>query len=92
MRLDERFHIGKDAYNVILHYSEKKTATTGKSSGKEVVSTNKWFYPNLSGALKKYLDIVIEENMEASEDVSQLIHRLDGIEALVDEIIDKTSS
>ena len=58
MKIDDNYTIDReDSFNFILRYRENRVITKGGEE-KEVLSENNYYYPNVSGCLKKYLDIV----------------------------------
>lgn len=58
MKIDDNYTIDReDSFNFILRYRENRVITKGGEE-KEVLSENNYYYPNVLGCLKKYLDIV----------------------------------
>jgi hypothetical protein len=82
IKIDDNYYIDReDSYNFILRYRENKVITKGGEE-KEVLSENNYYYPNVSGCLKKYLDITqtnakdvkdcIQVTQECYEKISKL--------------------
>lgn len=57
IKIDDNYTIEKeDSFNFILRYKENKVVVKSGEE-KSVLSENNYYYPNMSGCLKKYLDI-----------------------------------
>lgn len=81
LKLNEHYRIENDANNFILKY-EKATGKINKTTGKEEVSTNEWYYPKMSMAIDKFLnqelkkpESIIELN-DAIKELTSVINNL----------------
>lgn len=78
MRLDKNYTIEGEGYNWTLKFSEEAV----NKDGKEIVRTDQWYYPSLKLALKKYAD----ESLRVSEDIQEVIDKLNNIEETIKNI------
>lgn len=79
MKLDENYHIEIDSNNWVLcfeksHFNEKEKKT--------VVSKDRWYYGNLEGCLRRY----INESPKGIPTVAALLTKLDELEDIIKSI------
>lgn len=82
--LDENFYIESDSFNVTLFFRRekevlKKNKETGIEELKAITEKNEWYYPNLKGALRKYLD----ESLKESESVQEVLCKIEEVYKLI---------
>jgi hypothetical protein len=73
MKLDENFTLEGEAYNWTLKYEKDTGEKTEK--GKPIISKDRWYYPKIEMALKKYFD----ECLKPAQDVKQLSLKIDEV-------------
>ena len=71
MRIDDNYKIRTDGSGTILIFEEKRQR---EKDGKMVdfIFTDQWFYLNVEQALRKYLDLRIEQCSDVSEILSKI--------------------
>jgi hypothetical protein len=71
MRIDDNYKINTDGAGTILIFEEKRQREKG---GKMVdfIFTDQWFYLNVEQALRKYLDLRIEQCSDVSEILAKI--------------------
>lgn len=77
--LDDCYSIECSADCVTLKYS-CITEQFNEETGKMVTSSDQWYYPTISLALKKFL----QESAADNDDVRQILKRIDEVEKLID--------
>jgi hypothetical protein len=72
MRIDDNYKINTDGAGTILIFEENRQR---EKDGKMVdfVFTDQWFYLNVEQALRKYLDLRIEQ----CSDVSEILEKIE---------------
>tara|TARA_R110000868_G_scaffold54268_3_gene169920 strand:- start:7577 stop:7846 length:270 start_codon:yes stop_codon:yes gene_type:complete len=71
MRIDDNYKINTDGAGTILIFEENRQR---EKDGKMVdfVFTDQWFYLNVEQALRKYLDLRIEQCSDVSEILAKI--------------------
>ena len=71
MRIDDNYKINTDGVGTILIFEEKRQR---EKDGKEVdfIFTDQWFYLNVEQALRKYLDLRIEQCSDVKEILAKI--------------------
>jgi hypothetical protein len=71
MRIDDNYKINTDGAGTILIFEEKRQR---EKDGKMVdfIFTDQWFYLNVEQALRKYLDLRIEQCSDVSEILTKI--------------------
>lgn len=79
--LNDSFYIEVDSYNYTLR-KEYKTGEISSKTGSEKIVRDNWFYPNLKGALKRFVD----EELRDTSDIEKVIEKLEGIENIINKL------
>jgi hypothetical protein len=71
MRIDDNYRINTDGAGTILIFEETRQR---EKDGKEVdfLFTDQWFYLNVEQALRKYLDLRIEQCSDVKEILAKI--------------------
>lgn len=78
MQLDENYSLEMDTYNFTLKY---KNVYFDDKKNKEVTSIDEWHFPNLNGALNKYMN----ECFKPLQEVKDLFNELKRVENLINQ-------
>lgn len=81
MKLDENYRIETNKFQYTL-IKEEGTGNINGKTGKETISTDSWYFPTLSLALKKYVNESLKESQsikEVLEKIDQLNNKIEGI-------------
>ena len=81
MKLDEEYSIKSDSVGTTLHFA---TPRQREKDGKMVdfIYTDKWYYLTVEQALRKYLDLKLEN----CEDVKDCIRRIEEVKQIISKI------
>lgn len=56
MKINENFRIESDTHTWVLLFTEQRTRKDKKGNTVDYTHEDKWYYPNISGCLKKFTD------------------------------------
>lgn len=79
MELDQNYSLEMDSYNFTLKY---KCTYFDDKKNKNVTSTDEWHFPNLKGAINKYLN----ESFKPCKSIIEFSKELDRAETLISKI------
>ncbi|WP_194767867.1 hypothetical protein [Tamlana sp. I1] len=81
IELSENYKIEKDFYSWVLVFSETREKKNQKTLEMEpFVFVDRWFYPDLKQALKKYIDL----DLRHSNSIDEILLKLDSISNKID--------
>ena len=75
--IDKDFYIKIDAYNCTLYMHRETDEINDK--GNSVISTGRWYYPNIKLCLKKYLEMCLV----GCRDLDEILSRIDEVEETI---------
>jgi hypothetical protein len=78
LNLDSEFTLRSEKYNYVLK-REQKTGVKSEKTGKEIISTDIWYFPKLSQALNKYMN----ESLKPCKKVLDLNEKVKQLEELI---------
>lgn len=81
MKLDKDYSVSNDGTCWILEKHEETKKISEKTS-KRIISSDKWYYPSLKQALKKYIDM----SLTKCDSVLGVLKRLDELEEQINNI------
>lgn len=79
--IDENYRIENDVNNFILRY-EKRDGTINAKTGKEITSTDEWYFSNIKLALTKYLN----ESLKTSDSITEVLDEIKRVETLISKL------
>lgn len=79
MKLDENYSLQMDSYNFTLKY---KLEYFDGIKDKVVTTTYEWHFPNLKGAINKYMN----ESFKPCKSIIEFSKELDRVELLISKI------
>lgn len=81
MKLNEDFDLKHDGSCWVLEKNQV-TENISKKTGKPIVSSDKWYYPSIKQALRKF----VNESLVEVNSVNLLLERLDEVEETISKI------
>lgn len=84
MKIDNTHFVDVDAYQYIL--KKVQIAQSGKKEGEEVEVTLS-YHGNLVQALKGYIDKMVKDEVEVSDDITTVINKIDNLKEHVSKLL-----
>lgn len=79
--LDKNFRIENDSFEYTL-IKEQDTGRVNEKTGKKIISTDHWHFPNLKLSLKKY----VNESLKVCDGVEEILTKLNELNEKIDKI------
>jgi len=83
LRINDNYRIEFDGgLNCVLIHSEAKIAEKGKNIGEEYLSETNYYYPNVHTALKRFLELSMEDATDVKDCVKLVEETFEKIKNL----------